>query len=117
MDYDCPISWAWSFPANHQPASPRPTSCPAAGRIPAPVKVVGAYLEFRSEGAAALTVGDRATISGNSAGMQRRDHLLMFFIDDSTLDYHLRLTGHPAANLRSPWWKLHAKTAGLWADA
>ena len=53
-------------------------------------KVVSAYLEFFGEGAQALTLGDRATISnmtpeyGASAGL--------FYIDQQTIDY-LRLTG------------------------
>ena len=51
-------------------------------------KVVGAYLEFRGEGAAALTVGDRATISNMAP--EYGATAAMFFIDDITLDY-LRL--------------------------
>ena len=53
-------------------------------------KVVGAYLEFRGEGAAALTIGDRATISNMAP--EYGATAAMFFIDDNTLDY-LRLTG------------------------
>ena len=57
-------------------------------------RVVSAYLEFFGEGAAGLTIGDRATISnmtpefGASAGM--------FYIDRQTIDY-LKLTGRDAA--------------------
>ena len=47
-------------------------------------KVVGAYLEFRGEGAAALTVGDRATISNMAP--EYGATAAMFFIDDNTLD-------------------------------
>jgi aconitase A len=53
-------------------------------------KVVGAYLEFHGEGAAALTIGDRATISNMAP--EYGATAAMFFIDDNTLDY-LRLTG------------------------
>ena len=53
-------------------------------------KVVGAYLEFRGEGAAALTIGDRATISNMAP--EYGATAAMFFIDGNTLDY-LRLTG------------------------
>lgn len=74
-------------------------------------KVVGAYLEFRGAGAAALTIGDRATISnmapeyGATAGM--------FFIDNNTLDY-LRLTGRSDEQVALV--ENYAKTCGLWAD-
>ncbi|MFO1473671.1 MAG: aconitase family protein, partial [Lysobacterales bacterium] len=51
-------------------------------------KVVGAYLEFRGEGAAALTIGDRATISNMAP--EYGATAAMFFIDGNTLDY-LRL--------------------------
>ena len=60
-------------------------------------KVVSSYLEFFGEGAAALTLGDRATISnmtpefGASAGM--------FYIDEQTIDY-LKLTGRDADQVR-----------------
>mgnify|MGYP003508080176 CR=1 FL=1 len=53
-------------------------------------KVVGAYLEFHGEGAAALTIGDRATISNMAP--EYGATAAMFFIDGNTLDY-LRLTG------------------------
>ncbi|HEY6941340.1 Fe/S-dependent 2-methylisocitrate dehydratase AcnD [Dokdonella sp.] len=75
-------------------------------------KVVGAYLEFRGEGAAALTVGDRATISNMAP--EYGATAAMFFIDGQTLDY-LRLTGRSDEQVRLV--EVYAKTAGLWADA
>jgi aconitate hydratase len=75
-------------------------------------KVVGAYLEFRGEGAAALTVGDRATISNMAP--EYGATAAMFFIDDKTLDY-LRLTGR--ADEQVALVENYAKTTGLWADA
>ncbi|HRO27634.1 MAG TPA: aconitate hydratase AcnA, partial [Luteimonas sp.] len=74
-------------------------------------KVVGAYLEFRGEGAAALTVGDRATISNMAP--EYGATAAMFFIDDNTLDY-LRLTGRDDAQVALV--ETYAKVAGLWAD-
>ncbi len=75
-------------------------------------KVVGAYLEFRGEGAAALTVGDRATISNMAP--EYGATAAMFFIDDKTLAY-LRLTGRDDERVKLV--ETYAKTAGLWADA
>ena len=75
-------------------------------------KVVSAYLEFFGEGAANLTIGDRATISnmtpefGASAGM--------FYIDQQTIDY-LKLTGRDAVQVELV--ENYAKTTGLWADS
>jgi aconitate hydratase len=74
-------------------------------------KVVGAYLEFRGEGAAALTLGDRATISNMAP--EYGATAAMFFIDDNTLDY-LRLTGRSDEQVALV--ETYAKTAGLWAD-
>ena len=74
-------------------------------------KVVGAYLEFRGEGAAALTVGDRATISNMAP--EYGATAAMFFIDDNTLDY-LRLTGRTDEQVALV--ETYAKAAGLWAD-
>jgi len=74
-------------------------------------KVVSAYLEFFGEGARALTIGDRATISnmtpefGASAGM--------FYIDEQTLDY-LFLTGREPEQVKLV--EQYARTVGLWAD-
>ncbi|ASR43869.1 Fe/S-dependent 2-methylisocitrate dehydratase AcnD [Xanthomonas citri pv. mangiferaeindicae] len=75
-------------------------------------KVVGAYLEFRGPGAAALTIGDRATISNMAP--EYGATAAMFFIDDNTLDY-LRLTGRDDAQVQLV--ETYAKAAGLWADA
>ncbi|AXK72800.1 Fe/S-dependent 2-methylisocitrate dehydratase AcnD [Lysobacter sp. TY2-98] len=74
-------------------------------------KVVGAYLEFRGEGARALTLGDRATISNMAP--EYGATAAMFFIDDNTLDY-LRLTGREEQQVSLV--ETYAKTAGLWAD-
>lgn len=74
-------------------------------------KVVSSYLEFFGEGAKALTIGDRATISnmtpefGASAGM--------FYIDEQTIDY-LKLTGREPEQVALV--ENYAKTTGLWAD-
>jgi iron-sulfur-dependent 2-methylisocitrate dehydratase len=75
-------------------------------------KVVGAWLEFRGEGAAALTLGDRATISNMAP--EYGATAAMFFIDDNTLDY-LRLTGRSDEQVALV--ENYARTAGLWADA
>ncbi|MEN1957124.1 Fe/S-dependent 2-methylisocitrate dehydratase AcnD [Luteimonas changyuni] len=74
-------------------------------------KVVGAYLEFRGEGAAALTIGDRATISNMAP--EYGATAAMFFIDDNTLDY-LRLTGREDEQVALV--ETYAKAAGLWAS-
>ncbi|OED46680.1 Fe/S-dependent 2-methylisocitrate dehydratase AcnD [Endozoicomonas sp. (ex Bugula neritina AB1)] len=74
-------------------------------------RVVSSFLEFFGEGAASLTIGDRATISnmtpefGASAGM--------FYIDEQTIDY-LRLTGREPEQLALV--EHYARTTGLWAD-
>ena len=74
-------------------------------------RVVSSYLEFFGEGAANLTIGDRATISnmtpefGASAGM--------FYIDEQTIDY-LKLTGREPEQVALV--ENYAKTTGLWAD-
>ena len=75
-------------------------------------KVVGAWLEFRGEGAAALTIGDRATISNMAP--EYGATAAMFFIDDNTLDY-LRLTGRSDEQVALV--ETYARAAGLWADA
>ncbi|KGB91885.1 MULTISPECIES: Fe/S-dependent 2-methylisocitrate dehydratase AcnD [Burkholderia] len=74
-------------------------------------KVVGAYLEFRGEGAASLTLGDRATISNMAP--EYGATAAMFFIDGQTIDY-LRLTGRSDEQVKLV--ETYAKTAGLWAD-
>jgi aconitate hydratase len=75
-------------------------------------KVVGAYLEFYGEGAASLTLGDRATISNMAP--EYGATAAMFFIDDQTIDY-LKLTGRDDAQVKLV--ETYAKTAGLWADS
>jgi len=74
-------------------------------------KVVGAYLEFRGEGAAALTLGDRATISNMAP--EYGATAAMFFIDGNTIDY-LKLTGRSDEQVALV--ETYAKTLGLWAD-
>lgn len=74
-------------------------------------KVVGAWLEFFGEGAAALTIGDRATISNMCP--EYGATAAMFSIDGQTLDY-LRLTGREEEQVRLV--ETYAKVAGLWAD-
>ena len=74
-------------------------------------KVVGAYLEFRGEGASALTLGDRATISNMAP--EYGATAAMFFIDQQTIDY-LRLTGRDSEQVKLV--ETYAKEAGLWAD-
>jgi len=75
-------------------------------------KVVGAYLEFYGEGAAALTLGDRATISNMAP--EYGATAAMFFIDDNTLDY-LRLTGRADEQVKLV--EIYARETGLWAEA
>ncbi|MBB3213360.1 aconitate hydratase [Herbaspirillum sp. Sphag1AN] len=75
-------------------------------------KVVGAYLEFRGEGAAALTLGDRATISNMAP--EYGATAAMFFIDQQTIDY-LTLTGRDHEQVKLV--ENYAKEAGLWADS
>jgi len=74
-------------------------------------KVVGAYLEFRGEGAASLTLGDRATISNMAP--EYGATAAMFFIDGQTIDY-LHLTGRSDEQVKLV--ETYAKAAGLWAD-
>ena len=75
-------------------------------------KVVGAYLEFRGEGASALTLGDRATISNMAP--EYGATAAMFFIDQQTIDY-LKLTGREDEQVKLV--ETYAKEAGLWADS
>ncbi len=75
-------------------------------------KVVGAYLEFYGEGASALTLGDRATISNMAP--EYGATAAMFFIDQNTIDY-LKLTGRSDEQVKLV--ELYAKHTGLWADA
>ena len=75
-------------------------------------KVVGAYLEFRGDGASALTLGDRATISNMAP--EYGATAAMFFIDRQTIDY-LKLTGRSDEQVKLV--ETYAKVAGLWADS
>jgi iron-sulfur-dependent 2-methylisocitrate dehydratase len=75
-------------------------------------KVVGAYLEFYGEGAASLTLGDRATISNMAP--EYGATAAMFFIDRQTIEY-LKLTGRDEAQVKLV--ETYAREAGLWADA
>ena len=74
-------------------------------------KVVGAYLEFHGAGAAALTLGDRATISNMAP--EYGATAAMFSIDAQTIAY-LRLTGREDAQVALV--ETYAKAAGLWSD-
>ncbi len=75
-------------------------------------RVVGAWLEFFGEGASALTIGDRATISNMCP--EYGATAAMFYIDQQTLDY-LRLTGREEQQVALV--ENYARTTGLWADA
>jgi len=74
-------------------------------------RVVGAWLEFFGEGAAALTIGDRATISNMCP--EYGATAAMFYIDAQTIDY-LRLTGREESQVALV--ENYARTTGLWAD-
>ncbi|WP_411993657.1 Fe/S-dependent 2-methylisocitrate dehydratase AcnD [Agarivorans sp. DSG3-1] len=74
-------------------------------------RVVSSYLEFYGEGAAQLTLGDRATISNMTPEFGAT--AAMFYIDDNTIDY-LKLTGREAEQVALV--ENYAKTTGLWAD-
>ncbi|MFT5788299.1 MAG: iron-sulfur-dependent 2-methylisocitrate dehydratase [Shewanella sp.] len=74
-------------------------------------KVVSTYLEFYGEGAANLTLGDRATISNMTPEFGAT--AAMFYIDDKTIDY-LKLTGREDKQVKLV--ETYAKRAGLWAD-
>jgi aconitate hydratase len=75
-------------------------------------KVVGAYLEFYGEGAAGLTIGDRATISNMAP--EYGATAALFSIDQQTLDY-LTLTGRSEEQVRLV--ETYAREAGLWSDS
>lgn len=75
-------------------------------------KVVGAYLEFYGEGARALTLGDRATISNMAP--EYGATAAMFAIDQQTIDY-LKLTGREEQQVKLV--ETYAKATGLWADS
>lgn len=75
-------------------------------------KVVGAYIEFYGEGAAALTLGDRATISNMTPEFGATAAL--FYIDQQTIEY-LKLTGRDDAQVKLV--ERYAKHTCLWADS
>jgi len=74
-------------------------------------KVVSSYLEFFGDGAAHLTLGDRATISNMTPEFGAT--AAMFYIDQQTIDY-LKLTGREDEQVKLV--ENYAKTTGLWAD-
>ncbi len=74
-------------------------------------KVVSAYLEFYGEGAANLTLGDRATVSNMAP--EYGATAAMFAIDEQTIKY-LKLTGRDDELVKLV--ELYAKETGLWAD-
>ena len=75
-------------------------------------KVVSSYLEFYGEGAARLTLGDRATISNMTP--EYGATAAMFYIDQQTIDY-LKLTGRDDEQVKLV--ETYARQAGLWADS
>jgi len=75
-------------------------------------KVVGAYLEFYGEGARALTLGDRATISNMAP--EYGATAAMFAIDQQTIDY-LTLTGRDDQQVKLV--ETFARHTGLWGDS
>ena len=75
-------------------------------------KVVSSYLEFYGEGAAHLTLGDRATISNMAP--EYGSTAAMFYIDEQTIKY-LKLTGRDDELVRLV--ELYARHTGLWADS
>jgi len=75
-------------------------------------KVVSAYLEFYGEGATALTLGDRATISNMAPEFGAT--AAMFSIDEQTIKY-LKLTGRDDALVELV--EQYARHTGLWSDS
>ena len=74
-------------------------------------RVVSSYLEFFGEGAEALTLGDRATISNMTPEFGAT--AAMFYIDQNTIDY-LKLTGRDDEQVKLV--ETYAKESGLWVD-
>lgn len=74
-------------------------------------KVVSAYLEFYGEGAATLSLGDRASISNMTP--EYGATAALFYIDEQTIDY-LKLTGRSKKQVSLV--EGYAKKCGLWAD-
>ena len=75
-------------------------------------KVVSSYLEFFGEGAANLSLGDRATISNMTPEFGAS--AAMFYIDQQTIDY-LKITGREAEQVKLV--ETYARHTGLWADS
>ena len=75
-------------------------------------RVVSTYLEFFGEGADALTLGDRATISNMTPEFGAS--AAMFYIDEKTTEY-LRLTGRSDEQVALV--EKYASQTGLWADS
>ncbi|MDE1146725.1 MAG: aconitate hydratase AcnA [Azospirillaceae bacterium] len=75
-------------------------------------RVVGAWLEFFGNGAASLSIGDRATISNMCP--EYGATAAMFHIDRQTIEY-LTLTGREPEQVALV--ETYARTLGLWADA
>ena len=95
------------------PASRRPTSCWRSPSSCASPEWYASYLEFFGAGAAALTLGDRATISNMAP--EYGATAAMFYIDRQTIDY-LKLTGR-IRRAGASWSKPTRRTAGLWSDS
>ncbi|MCP2089266.1 UNVERIFIED_ORG: aconitate hydratase [Paraburkholderia sediminicola] len=74
-------------------------------------KVVGTIIEFYGEGARAMTLSDRATMSNMAPEFGATAAL--FAIDQKTLDF-LRLTGRTESQISLT--EDYAKAQGLWAD-
>ncbi|MFL9912036.1 aconitate hydratase AcnA [Paraburkholderia sp. RL17-337-BIB-A] len=74
-------------------------------------KVVGTIIEFYGDGARAMTLSDRATISNMAPEFGATSAL--FAIDENTLDF-MRLTGRTNAQIALT--EDYAKAQGLWAD-
>jgi len=75
-------------------------------------RVVGAWIEFFGNGAASLSIGDRATISNMCP--EYGATAALFPIDRQTIDY-LTLTGRAPDQVALV--EYYAKITGLWADA
>ena len=75
-------------------------------------RVVSAWLEFFGDGAASLTIGDRATISNMAP--EYGASAAMFYIDAQTIDY-LKLTGREAEQVALV--ENYARSTGLWAGS
>ena len=87
------------------------TTTTVAAAVMATITVMN-WLEFYGEGAAALTLGDRATISNMAP--EYGATAAMFYIDQQTIDY-LKLTGREDQQVQLV--ENHAKVSGLWGDS